>query len=49
VFEDKLVVGWLGATAQQMKMPISLAAGAVVTALGWWLARRPHAALPEDV
>ncbi|HZI84227.1 MAG TPA: YjbE family putative metal transport protein [Casimicrobiaceae bacterium] len=49
VFEDKLVVGWLGATAQQMKMPISLLAGAAVAALGWWLARRPHAAVPEDV
>ena len=49
VFEDKLVVGWLGETARQMKMPISLAAGGAVTALGWWLARRPHAALPEDV
>src|SRR5690242_4117516 len=49
VFEDKLLVGWLGATAQQMKMPISLLAGAAVAALGWWLARRPHAAVPEDV
>jgi YjbE family integral membrane protein len=49
VFEDRLLVGWLGATAQQMKMPISLLAGAAVAALGWWLARRPHAAVPEDV
>lgn len=49
MFEDKLVVGWLGATAHPMKMPISLLAGAAVAALGWWLARRPHAAVPEDV
>jgi predicted tellurium resistance membrane protein TerC len=49
VFEDKAVVGWLGAMGQQMKAPVSVAMGAVVTALGWWLSRRPHAAVPEDV
>jgi YjbE family integral membrane protein len=49
VFDDKLVVGWLGAMGARMKMPISLAAGTVITVLGWWLARRPHAAVPEDV
>jgi len=32
-----------------MKMPVSVGAGAVVAALGWWLARRPHAAVPEDI
>jgi len=49
IFEDKAVVAWLGAMGHQMKLPVSVAAGGVVTALGWWLARRPHAALPEDV
>jgi YjbE family integral membrane protein len=49
VFEDKAVVGWLGAMGQQTKMPVSVAAGAVIAALGWWLARRPHAAVPEDI
>ena len=49
VFEDKAVVGWLGAMGMQMKMPVSVGAGAVVAALGWWLARRPHAAVPEDI
>jgi len=49
VFEDKAVVGRLGALGMQMKMPVSVGAGAVVAALGWWLARRPHAAVPEDI
>jgi YjbE family integral membrane protein len=49
IFEDKAVVGWVGATGHQMKMPVSVAVGAVVAALGWWLARRPHVALPEDL
>src|SRR5256886_9452331 len=49
VFEDKAVVGWLGAMGMQMKMPVSVGAGAGVAALGWWLARRPHAAVPEDI
>jgi YjbE family integral membrane protein len=48
IFEDKAIVGWLGAMGHQMKMPVSVAAGAVVAALGWWLTRRPHAAVPED-
>jgi YjbE family integral membrane protein len=49
VFEDKAVIGWLGVTGHQMKAPVSVAVGAVVTALGWWLSRRPHAAVPEDI
>src|ERR671936_518393 len=49
VVEDKAVVAWLGAMGQQLKMPVSVAVGAVVTALGWWLARRPHAVVPEDI
>jgi YjbE family integral membrane protein len=49
IFEDKAVVAWLGATGHQMKMPVSVGVGVVVSALGWWFARRPHAALPEDM
>ena len=49
IFEDKLVVGWLGAMGHQMKLPVSVAVGAVVAALGWWMSRRPHGALSEDV
>ena len=49
IFEDKAVVAWLGAMGHQMKVPVSVAVSAVVTVLGWWLARRPHAAVPEDV
>jgi YjbE family integral membrane protein len=49
VFEDKAVAGWLGAMGPQMEAPVSVGAGLVVAALGWWLARRPHAALPEDI
>src|SRR5262245_26106889 len=39
IFEDKAIGGWLGATGHQLKMPLSVTVGAVVTALGWWLAR----------
>jgi len=28
---------------------MAVAVGAMVAALGWWLSRRPHAAVPEDV
>ena len=48
IFEDKAVVGWLGATGHQLKTPISVSVGAVVAALGWWLSRR-GAAVSEDV
>ncbi len=48
VFEDKVVIGWLGAMGHPLKMPIAVVMGAVVTVLGWWLSRRSHAAVPED-
>ena len=32
-----------------LKLPVAVAMGAVVATLGWWLSRRPHAAVPEDV
>ena len=43
IFEDKAIVGWLGATGHQLKMPVSVTVGVIVTALGWGLAR------PEDI
>src|SRR5207237_1397457 len=41
VFEDKAVVGRLGALGMQMKMPVSVGAGAVVAARGGWRAGEP--------
>jgi YjbE family integral membrane protein len=49
MFEDKAIVAWLGAMGHQLKLPVSVTVGGVVAALGWWFARHPHAALPEDV
>src|SRR5262249_43932551 len=49
VFEDRAVAGWLGAMGHRLEMPVSIGVGLVVAGLGWWLARRPHAALPEDI
>ena len=49
VFEDRAVRGWLGGSSEGLKLPMAVAVGATVAALGWWLSRRPHAAVPEDV
>jgi len=49
VFEDRAVRGWLGGSSEGLKLPMAVAVGAMVAALGWWLSRRPHAAVPEDV
>jgi len=49
VFEDKMVRGWVGPAGEHVKPAVSIAAGVVVAALGWWLSRRSHAAVPEDV
>ncbi|PYM29998.1 MAG: tellurium resistance protein TerC [Candidatus Rokuibacteriota bacterium] len=49
VFEDKAVHGWRGGAGEGLKLPVAVAMGAVVATLGWWLSRRPHAAVPEDV
>jgi predicted tellurium resistance membrane protein TerC len=49
VFEDRAVAGWLGTLGHRIEVPVSIGLGLVVAALGWWLARRPHAALPEDI
>lgn len=49
VFEDKAVAGWLGAMGHRMEVPVSIGVGLVVSSVGWWFARRPHAAVPEDI
>jgi YjbE family integral membrane protein len=49
VFEDKAVRGWLSVAGEGLKLPVAIAVGALVALLGWWLSRRPHAAVPEDV
>jgi YjbE family integral membrane protein len=49
VFEDKAIVAWLGMTGERLKLPVAVAVGAVVAGVGWWLSRRPHAAVPEDL
>lgn len=49
VFEDKALAGWVGGMGHRLETPVSVGVGLVVTALGWWLARRSHAAVPEDI
>ncbi len=49
MFEDRVVRSWLGERVARIAVPTSIAAGALVTALGGWLSRRPHAPVPEDV
>jgi YjbE family integral membrane protein len=49
IFEDKAAVAWLGAAGDQLKLPLSVVVGTLVTALGWWLWRRPHAPVREDI
>src|SRR5216684_6392060 len=39
ILEDALVVRWLGEAAGPLHRPVPLALGALLTALGWWLAR----------
>ena len=49
VFDDKAIHGWLGDAGDGLKLPVAIAVGTLVAVLGWWLSRRPHAAVPEDV
>jgi YjbE family integral membrane protein len=49
VFDDKAIHGWLSDAGDGLKLPVAIAVGALVAVLGWWLSRRPHAAVPEDV
>jgi YjbE family integral membrane protein len=48
-FDDKAIHGWLGDAGDGLKLPVAIAVGTLVAVLGWWLSRRPHAAVPEDV
>jgi YjbE family integral membrane protein len=49
MFEDRMVRSWLADRGAKLALPVSVAVGALVTLMGWWLARRQHAAVPEDV
>ena len=49
MLEDPLVVRWLGDTAALLHRPLPIAIGAVVTALGWWMASGKRAKVPEKI
>ena len=49
MLEDPLVVRWLGGAAAFLHRPLPVAIGAVVTALGWWMATGKRAKLPENI
>ena len=49
MFEDRMVRSWLGERGAKLALPVAVAVGALVTLMGWWLGRRQHAAVPEDV
>jgi YjbE family integral membrane protein len=49
MFEDRMVRSWLGDRAERLALPASVTVGALVTVMGWWLARRQQAAVAEDV
>ena len=49
MLEDPLIVRWLGDTAALLHRPLPVAIGAVVTALGWWLATGKRAKVPENI
>ena len=40
MLEDPVVGRHLGAAAHALEYPLPLALGAILTAVGWWLARR---------
>ena len=51
MLEDKIVIGWLGDLAATLHRPAPVALGALISALGWWLARGVAARkkVPEHV
>jgi len=49
MLEDPLIVRWLGDTAALLHRPLPVAIGAVVTALGWWMASGKRAKVPEKI
>jgi YjbE family integral membrane protein len=40
ILEDPVVIDWLGALAHRLEYPVPVTLAAVLTGLGWWLARR---------
>ena len=49
MLEDPFVVRWLGEAAAFLHRPLPIAIGAVVTALGWWMASGKRAKMPENI
>ncbi|HMH51546.1 MAG TPA: TerC family protein [Candidatus Acidoferrum sp.] len=49
MLEDPIVVRWLGEPAAFLHRPLPIAIGAVVTAVGWWLAMGKRARVPEKL
>jgi YjbE family integral membrane protein len=49
MLEDPLIVRWLAGTAALLHRPVPIALGAVVTALGWWMASGKRAKVPEKI
>ena len=49
MLEDPFVVRWLGEAAAFLHRPLPIAIGAVVTALGWWMASGKRAKVPENI
>jgi YjbE family integral membrane protein len=49
MLEDPLIVRWLGDAAALLHRPVPIAIGAVVTALGWWMASGKRAKVPEKI
>lgn len=41
MFDDHFVQGQIGALAGRLRVPVGLGLAAVLTALGWWMARAP--------
>jgi YjbE family integral membrane protein len=58
ILEDRLLRGWALARGLEYDLPggivvnlhpLPLALGAAIMAIGWWVGRRRHAALPENI
>lgn len=49
VLEDPIMRDWLGDAVETLHRPVPWGVAAIVTAVGWWLARREPPHVPEDV
>src|SRR5712691_704426 len=49
MLEDPVIVRWFGDPAALLHRPVPITIGAVVTALGWWLASGKRAKVPEKL